>query len=151
MFLFTDGAVFQASNTCAVRSLLGIRLEGPIAVAENRHALSVCFDAVDIQVFGADHEIDVRGAFVDASLKQLLGAHLQASFVAVGETLAERKMAAGVFVEERAVEKHAGIANGAVEGDESYFAQAAGVLVGLHDGAQNVFACSACRQPRGRL
>ena len=50
-------------------------------------------------------------------------------------------MAAGVFVEERAVEKHAGIANGAVEGDESHFTQAAGVLVGLHDGAQNVFAC----------
>ena len=140
-FSLRTAHVFTSEQHARYEEPARIRLEGPIAVAENGYALPVCLDAVDVQVLGADHEIDVRGAFVHAALEKFLGAHLQAAFVAIGEALSERKVAAGILVEERAIEKYAGITNGAVEGNEGHFTKAAGVFVGFHDRAQHVFAC----------
>ena len=75
--------------SCGTGPQAGIS-ECPVPVAEDGRDGAVGADAVDFQVVGANHEVHVRCAFVHAALHEVLGQHLHAALVAVGEPLAQR-------------------------------------------------------------
>src|SRR3954469_16437109 len=70
--------------------------ELPVAAAEDRHALAVRGDAVDLQLRGADHEVDVGAALVHALEVVSLDEEREAA--------AEGDVARRVLVEQRVVE-----------------------------------------------
>ena len=115
-------------------------LKPPITISENRDWGAVLCDAVYGKVLGANHEVKVGGTGIDPCGQELLFTHIVSALIAIGKSLAKGQMAACVLIKQGAQEQHAGISDGAVEGNQGNLAKAAGVLIGFHDGAQNVFA-----------
>ena len=60
------------------RGMFSSHRSDPFALAHERFYVSRCGDAVDVELAGADHPIDVDEAIVRAMGGQLLGGHLVA-------------------------------------------------------------------------
>src|SRR5581483_8492041 len=88
----------------------------PAAAAEDRDGLAALRLARDRDVVGADHEVDVDGAFVDA---RQVGGVRNRSRVGV----AEGEMARGVLVEQRREERPAETTDAALAVDERDLAE----------------------------
>src|SRR6185437_7822315 len=95
----------------------------PDALAQHRHAVAGGGDAGDVDLGGADHEVDVHLAAVDPFAVALLYGPVEA--------LAEGDVAGRVLVEQRVVEDRVERADPPARVDEGELAEAAGALVAL--------------------
>lgn len=85
-----------------------LRPFGP-RLAEHRHAPAVRVDAIDIDLAGADHPVDMDQALVAALRRDLLRRQVRTIDETFRIALPQRDMAGGVLVEERVVEQDAAL------------------------------------------
>lgn len=115
-------------------------LPGPLALREHGDLLAGRGDAPDVQVVGADHEVDVRAGLVHTRSQQLSPVHVKAAGQALREPCPQGQMTACVFVVQRVIEEDARLAYGSVLRDERALTQAAAVLVRFDDVPEDVLA-----------
>ena len=102
--------------------VVSVVLDYPFAVTEQGYDFSVETDTVDVDVFGAYHEVDVLDTAVHAVFVKLFGSHAVASLYGCGVACAESKVTACVFVKQSVEEQNSAFRNGGILADECDFA-----------------------------
>ena len=106
------GAVQDLSRLIAIStSRVTDPLHRPFPSVHYWFNVAIWQDTVDIEIGATDHEVDMHAAAVPACLFKIVVAHLVATLQREVKRLAKRDMACGVLVEERVVEKDAGLRN----------------------------------------
>src|SRR5215203_2850260 len=119
----------ESTSALGVAGFFAGLLDLPGAAVQQGNAIAVPRDARDLQLVGADHEVDVDLALVDVGLARAGQER---------EALPERDVARGVLVEQRVVEDGAELADAALAVDERDLAEASGALVAGDDRAHHV-------------
>ena len=95
-------------------------------------ACAILFDAINIHLRGADHEIHMIEADVAARGDKLLVGQLFAADEGEAVGASDGDMAGGVFVEERVVEYMSAFGNRRTRRDERHFAEPRRTFVGVN-------------------